>query len=116
MNNNTLSLKNIKPIDKNAIKNIIGSAALKANVIARIDNKSAYLSSRGKTSPEYKSIYYFFVFFEVFFVQQLVSHIFLRHLRKEVKMIYMIGRNILKQSVIVIITPILKYQSEVISL
>lgn len=89
--------------------------ALKVRVIAIIESKSAYLYSIGNTSPEYNSINYFFVFFEVGFRQHEVSHILLRHLNSETTITSIIGIRMLKQRVRVITTPILKYQSAVIS-
>ena len=72
-----------------------------------IEIKSAYLSSIGKTSPEYKFMNYFFVFFDVLIQQHLVSQSLLKHLRNDYRKTYKIGKKILKHKVKVITTPIL---------
>ena len=115
LNTNTLSISLSNKNESAAIIFNTGITQLNNMVIHMIDITNAYLSSIGYTSLEYKLIYSAVYFCEVFLLQHLLSKHFLKHLNDEVSTNYMKGEVMLKIMVMMIMDPMVMYQSEVMS-
>ena len=115
LNTNTLSTSLSNKNDNAAITFNAGITQLNSIVIQNIDITNAYLSSIGYTSPEYKLTKSSLYFWEVFRHQHLLSIHFLKHLNTEVINSSIKGNMMLKIMVMMMMEPMVMYQSEVMS-
>lgn len=115
LNTNTLSTSLSNKNDNAAITFNAGITQLNSIVIQNIDITNAYLSSIGYTSPEYKLTKSSLYFWEVFLHQHLLSIHFLKHLNTEVINSSIKGNMMLKIIVMMMMEPMVMYQSEVMS-
>lgn len=93
----------------------MGITQLNIMVIQNIEMINAYLSSMGYTSLEYRLMYSSLYFCEVFLDQHRLSIHLRKHLNMEVMTSSIKGKVMLKIMVMMMIEPMVMYQSEVMS-